>query len=126
MKETIRQKQVGETIKRHFSIILQQEGSYIYDDALVTVTKVMMSPDFSIAKIYLSVYNALNKQAVILQMRENYPRMRSALGNRIKKHVRRIPHLEFFLDDTLDEMYRLNSLFDKLHDENQMGSPEEE
>ncbi len=126
MKETIRQKQVGETVKRHFSIILQQEGSYIYGDALVTVTNVMMSPDFSIAKIYLSVYNALNKQAVILQMRENYPRMRSALGNRIKKHVRRIPHLEFFLDDTLDEMYRLNSLFDKLHDENQMGSPEEE
>lgn len=126
MKETIRQKQVGETVKRHFSIILQQEGSYIYGDALVTVTKVMMSPDFSIAKIYLSVYNALNKQAVVLQMRENYPRMRSALGNRIKKHVRRIPHLEFFLDDTLDEMYRLNSLFDKLHDENQMGSSEEE
>jgi ribosome-binding factor A len=126
MKETIRQKQVGETVKRHFSIILQQEGSYIYGDALVTVTKVIMSPDFSIAKIYLSVYNALNKQAVVIQMRENYPRMRSALGNRIKKHVRRIPHLEFFLDDTLDEMYRLNSLFDKLHDENQMGSPEEE
>jgi len=124
--ETIRQKQVGELIKRHFSTVLQQEGRYIYGDALVTITDVKMSPDLMIAKVYVSVYNRLNKQATILEMRDQYVRLRQSLSQRIKKHVRRIPALEFFLDDTLDEMYRLNSLFDKLHEENQMGSPEEE
>ena len=124
--ESIRQKQVGEMIKRHFSIVLQQEGRYIYNDALVTVTEVKMSPDLMIAKIYLSVYNTMNKQAVILELREHLVRLRSSLSQRIKKHVRRIPHLEVFLDDTLDEMYRLNTLFDRLHETNQMGSPEEE
>lgn len=113
-------------IKRHFSIVLQQEGRYIYGDTLVTVTHVVMSPDLMIAKVYLSVYNSLNKQAVILELREHIVRLRQSLAHRIKKHVRRIPQLEIFLDDTLDEMYRLNTLFDRLHETNQMGSPDEE
>ncbi len=57
-KESKRQLQVAETIKRNFGIVLQQEGSYIYgSEVLVTVTSVKLTPDFSQAKIYLSVYN---------------------------------------------------------------------
>jgi ribosome-binding factor A len=40
--------------------------------------------------------------------------MRQLLAGRIRKKIRRIPQVSFFLDDTLDEMYRLNSLFDKI------------
>ena len=120
--ETKRQKQVAETIKRHFSMVLQQEGGYIYgSEVLVTVTGVKVTPDFGLAKIYLSVYNTDNKQAPILELEDNIIRLRQTLASRIKKHVRRIPDIAFYLDDTLDEMYRLNSLFDRLHDENQMG-----
>ena len=122
--ETKRQKQVGELIRRNFSTVLQQEGRYIYDEALVTVTNVVMSPDLGIAKIYLSIYNTDNKQAVLLSMLEDHAHLKQALGHRVRKHIRRIPELEFFMDDTLDEMYRLNNLFDKLHAENQMGEEE--
>lgn len=124
--ESIRQRQVGELIKRHFSSVLQQEGRYIYEDALVTVTNVKMSPDLMLAKIYVSVYNTMNKQGVVLEIQEHIHRLRQSLSQRIRKHVRRIPQLEIFLDDTLDEMYRLNSIFDRLHETNQMGSEEEE
>ena len=121
-----RQNQIAEVVKRNFSMLLQQEGSYIYgSEALVTVTNVKMSPDLGIAKIYLSVYNIEDKQNVILEMEENYTRLRQGLAYRIKRHVRRIPNLSFYLDDTLDEMYRLNELFNKLHEENQMGKEEE-
>ncbi|MEL6721115.1 MAG: 30S ribosome-binding factor RbfA [Bacteroidota bacterium] len=121
-----RQLQVAEQIKRNFGIILQQEGSYIYGvETLVTVTSVKMSPDFGIAKIYLSVYNTEDKQSVILLMEEQYPRLRQSLGNRLRKHMRRIPELQFYLDDTLDEMYRLRELFGKLEDDNQMGKDRE-
>ena len=114
-KESKRQLQVAETIKRNFGVVLQQEGSYIYgSQVLVTVTSVKLTPDFSQAKIYLSVYNTENKQAVILQMEEEYHRLKQALSTRIRKHVRRIPEFQVFLDDTLDEMYRLNALFNKL------------
>lgn len=115
--ESKRQQQIGEVIKRNFSIVLQQEGSYVHDvKALVTVTAVKMSPDLGIAKIYLSVYNVVDKQSVILELEENYPRLRQLLGQRVRKHVRRIPNIAFYLDDTLDEMYRLNSFFDHLGD----------
>lgn len=126
--ETKRQKQIAEIIRRNFSIVLQNEGSYIYGaSVMATVTSVKMSPDMGIAKIYLSIYNTDNKQAPILEMEQQYTRLRQSLGYRIKKHVRRIPELQFYLDDTLDEMYRLNNLFDRLGGENQMGeSPSEE
>ena len=113
--ETKRQKQIAELIKRNFGLLLQQEGPYIYGSSpLVTVTNVKMSPDLSISKIYLSVYNTDEKQTVILEMEEHLSRLRQSLGNRIKKQVRRIPELQFYLDDTLDEMYGLNDLFDRL------------
>lgn len=119
--ETIRQKQVGEIIRRNVSAVLSSEGSYIYGDALVTVTNVVVSPDMSQAKVYISVYNTEEKQAVVLMLDEQITRIRQALAHRIKKHVRRIPEIYFYLDDTLDEMYRLNNLFDKLEEEDQLG-----
>jgi ribosome-binding factor A len=119
--ESRRQLQVAELIKRNFSMVLQMEGRYIYDDALVTVTNVKVSPDLSQSKIYVSIYNTENKQAVLLQMEENYTRLRQSLAARIRRQVRRVPDIAIFQDDTLDEMYRLNALFDKLHREDQMG-----
>ena len=123
--ETKRQKQVAEVVKRNFGIVLQQEGSYIYGTSvLVTVTSVKMSPDFNIAKIYLSIYNSDEKEGVIEQMESSVHRLRQSLSNRIRKHVRRIPEIQFYIDETLDEMYRLNNLFKELKDNNQMGSDE--
>lgn len=119
--ETKKQKQIGELVRRNIGIILQEEGSYIYGDVLVTVTNVVVSPDMGQAKVYISIYNTENKQAVILQLEENIVRLRQALAFRIKKLVRRIPEIHFYIDDTLDEMFRLNSIFDKLEKENQMG-----
>ena len=117
-----RQSQVASTIKRNFSIVLQQEGTYIYGaKPLVTVTNVVMTPDMGEARIYLSVYNVEDKQTVILELQENIQRLRRLLAGRIRKHVRRIPIISIYLDDTLDEMYRINDIFNKLERDNQMG-----
>lgn len=125
--DTKKQRQVAEVIKRNLSMVLQDEGSYIYGVApLVTVTEVKMTPDFSIAKVYFSIFNIEDKQTPILAMEADYPRIRHALGKRIKSFVRRIPELQFYLDDTLDEMYRVDALFEKLYEENQMGKDDEE
>jgi ribosome-binding factor A len=125
--ETKRQKQIAETVKRFFGPLLQQEGPYIYgNEALVTVTSVKMSPDMSIAKIYLSIYNTENKQAVLLHLEDQYYRLKQSFAQRVRKHLRRTPELQFYIDETLDEMYRLNDLFNRLERENQMGSAAEE
>lgn len=124
---TIRQKQLSEFIKRNFSLYLQQEGRYLFgSEAFVTVTNVILSPDLGIAKIYLSVYNTDNKQAVILHLEDNYPHIKKVMGSRLKSSMRRIPEFSFFLDDTLDEMYRLRGLFQKLHADHQMGDGNKE
>jgi len=124
-KESKRQLQTGEMIKRNFGQVLQQEGSYIFSGTLVTVTNVKMSPDLGIAKIYVSVFNAENKDEILLKLRQNMWRLKTGLVHRIKKHVRRIPHLDIYLDDTLDEMWHLNTVFDRLRETKQMGSEEE-
>jgi ribosome-binding factor A len=109
-----RQEQVAELIKRNFGVVLQQEGSYIYGDAFVTVTQVQVTPDLSQAKLYISVFNAENKQVVLQLMERELRKLKQALAFRIKKHVRRIPEIAIYLDDTLDEMYKLNEIFDNL------------
>lgn len=125
--ESKRQKQVSEIVRRHFSTMLQQEGSHIYgSEVLVTVTNVVMSPDLKLAKVYISVYNTENKQEVLLLMEREHHTLKQAFYSRIRKHLRRMPDFDIYLDDTLDEMYRLNALFDGLEANNQMGKEEEE
>ena len=122
--ESIRQKQIGELLRRYFGMLLTEEGSNIYGrDKLVTVTEVKMTPDLLIAKIYISVYGTENKQEVILELEDNYPRLRQALASKAGKHMRRVPELEFFLDDTVDEMYRVEALLNRVTKEDKnLGS----
>lgn len=103
-------------IQREFSTVLQDCGYSIYgSEAMVTVTNVRMSADMGIAYIYLSVFNVLYKQEVIKEMWENLSLLRGELGKRIRKQVRTIPLLKFFIDDTLDEAEHIDRLFSELN-----------
>ncbi len=124
LMESKRQRQIAEVIRRHFGSLLLQEGIYIYGDAFVTVTKVQVSPDISVAKIYLSIYNTENKEEILNKMNDSVHVLKKNLAHRVRRHIRRIPVLSFYNDDTLDEMYRLNKLFDNLHDNKQIGEDE--
>lgn len=118
--ESIRQKQVGELIRRYFGMLLTEEGSNIYGrNKLVTVTNVKMTPDLLVAKIYISVYGTENKQEVILELEDNHLHLRQALAAKIGKQMRRMPDIEFFLDDTVDEMYRVQDLLNRVQDEDE-------
>jgi ribosome-binding factor A len=101
-------------------MILTEEGSNIYGrDKLVTLTEVKMTPDLLIAKLYISVYGTENKQEVILMLEDIQPRMRQALARKIGRQMRRMPDIEFFLDDTVDEMYRVEDLLNRISKEDQ-------
>jgi ribosome-binding factor A len=116
--ESIRQKQVGELIRRFFGMILTEEGGNIYGrDKLVTLTDVKMTPDLLISKLYISVYGTENKQEVILMLDDSKVRLRQALAAKIGKQMRRMPEIEFFLDDTVDEMYRVAALLNRVEEE---------
>ena len=109
-----RQLQIGELIKRNFAPILQEHGRYIYGDAFVSVTSVKVAPDLSMAKIYLSIFNAQDKEAILKSISDHTHLLKQALVQRIKSQVRRIPVIHFFSDDTIDEMFRIDEMFESI------------
>jgi ribosome-binding factor A len=112
--ESKRQLQVGEMIKRNFSYVLQSHGSFIYGPVLVSVTNVVMSPDMAQCKIYLSIYGTEEKEEVLFHINEHLPQLKNELVHRIRKHVRRIPTVAVYMDETLDEMYKIDELFQNI------------
>jgi ribosome-binding factor A len=113
--ESKRRRQIAELIKRNFSMVLLEEGRYIYgDDVMVSVTSVMVSPDLRLGKIYLSIFNAPDKSNVLDALRHNIIPLKQNLVNRIRKHVRFIPDIALYNDDLLDEMDQVNRLLDDL------------
>jgi ribosome-binding factor A len=109
-----RQLQIGELIKRNFAPIFQEQGPYIYGTAFVTVTGVKITPDMSQAKVYLSIYNADNKDLVLSKIINHTHVLKQALAARIKNQMRRVPQIFFYFDETIDEMYKVDAMFKNL------------
>ncbi len=114
---TKRQQQVNKIIQQSLSDVFQREGLAFFGNSLVTVTEVRSSPDLSYAKVYLSIYKAESSEELIEDINEKSRQVRGLLGNRIKKHVRKIPELHFALDKTLDEVYKMEEIFNQIKKE---------
>lgn len=109
-----RQLQISELIKRHFAPVLQEHGPYIYGNAFVTVTSVIVTPDLSQAKVYVSIYNADDKVAVLHRISSHTHILKQALASRIRNQIRRMPQIFFYFDETIDEMYKVDAMFENL------------
>mgnify|MGYP001226955504 FL=1 len=109
-----RQLQVAEMIKRNFAPVFQEQGIYIYGSAFVTVTSVKITPDMAQAKVYLSIFNADDKETVLKKVVNHTHLLKQALAARIKNQVRRIPSIFFYFDETIDEMYKVDTMFKNL------------
>ena len=116
--ESKRQQQVSELILRNFSYVLIQEGFNIYGNKPL----VKVATDLQLARIYLSIYNVEDKEAVLNQIKENDFKLKQEMYHRLRKQLRRMPAIEYFIDETLDEMYRVEELFQKL-EANQLKAP---
>jgi ribosome-binding factor A len=117
MSESIRQKKVAVLIKEQMSLLFQKNGFYTLKGSLVTITNVSMTPDLLEAKVYLSIFNAKNKQDIVDELETHHQEIRHQLGNKIAKQVRRVPQFTFFLDETLDEVFKMENLFKKIKEE---------
>lgn len=97
--ESKRQLQYARLIQKELGEMFQKESRSLVGNAMVTVTRVMMSPDLSVAKVYLSFLLA-NNQELFERINEAKKTIRRNLGNRIGKSVRVIPELAFFMDES--------------------------
>lgn len=110
-----RQQKVASLIKEEFTNILLKTGREIYGKAFVTVTQVKVTPDLSTARFYLSVFNG-DKDQVIQQFDGRRNDIKRMLGEKLRFNLRHIPELEFFIDDTLDHVYKMEEIFKKIKD----------
>ena len=75
----------------------------------MSVTKVKISPDLTIAKVYVSIYPSENTDDWIRGLRENSSQVKHALSQKLKNELRVIPNLTFYLDDSLDYIEKIES-----------------
>jgi len=114
MEENKRQKQVGKLIMEELSDIFQREGMNIVDGGMVSISKVMITPDLLEARVYLSFFQVKDPAALLHKIKERGWEWRKLLGQRIKNQLRRVPELEYFSDDTLDHVFKMEELFKQI------------
>lgn len=108
-----RQLKVSRLLQKELGEIFQRETRLLFGNALITVTQVRVSPDLGIAKVYVSLFNVPDTKILLKQIQENTKEIRTKLSNRVKKQVRIIPNLVFFLDDSLDYAMKIDELLKK-------------
>lgn len=117
MKEGKRQKQIGGLIQEEINAIFQRLGLSFVQGGMVSVSSVKVTPDLLEARIYLSIYNAENKTEIVKKIEDRHWEVKKELAARVKTQLRRIPELKFFLDDTLDQVFKMEELFNKIKSE---------
>lgn len=117
MSETKRQKQVGQLVQAELSNIFMRMGFNVTEGGMISISSVKMTPDLLEARVYLSMFQIKSPEEMMGRMNERMGEIRKELGNRVGKQLRRVPELTFFLDDTLDHVFRMEELFKKINDE---------
>ena len=115
MAETTRQQKYSKLIQKELSDIFLRDKRGILDNAFITIADVRMSPDLSVARIYISMLLVKEKEKVLENITLRKSEIRKALGNRIGKQVRIIPELIFFKDEVEENATRLDELIKNLN-----------
>ncbi len=115
MSSTVRQQKFGKLIQKELSDIFLKDKRSILDQAFITIAEVKMSPDLSVAKVYISMTLAKDKNTTLDRLNSHKSEIRKALGDKIRKQVRIIPELAFFIDEVEENAQRLEDLINKLH-----------
>jgi len=108
MEETQRQKKIGGIIQKDLAEILQRaatDGGL--KGTLISVSKVSVTSDLSVAKVYLSIFPNAEAKPLLEGIRSNQASIRYDLAQRIKNQLRRIPELIFYLDDSLEYLEKI-------------------
>lgn len=101
--ESNRQKKIAGLLQKDLVDILQKavSGGELRG-VIVSVTRVKVTVDLSIAKVLLSIFPSQHSEALLKEIKSNSSSIKHQLAMRTKNQLRRMPELEFFLDDSLD------------------------
>lgn len=110
--ETTRQNKIARLIQKELSEIFLLQTKAM-NGVLVSVSAVRISPDLSVARVYLSVFPSARNQEIVKNINDNTKSIRYELGTRVRFQLRIIPELRFFVDDSLDYVEHIDELLKK-------------
>lgn len=125
--ESKRQQKFAGLLQEELAAIFQREGAAYLPNTLVTITKVRVSPDLAVAKVYLSFLNTNNTSLSVGIVNAHASEIRYKLGSRIRHQARVIPTLSFFVDDTNEYVEHMDKIFNKIaKDRTESGHADDE
>jgi len=117
MQESKRQKQVAKLLRDELTTIFLKEGLNMMNGGMVSIANVTVTPDLLEVRISLSFFQVNDTEATMKNIVEKTSEIRGQLGNKLRHQLRRIPTLTFFLDDSLDYVYKMEELFKSIKSE---------
>ncbi|HYC83761.1 MAG TPA: 30S ribosome-binding factor RbfA [Chryseosolibacter sp.] len=115
MAGTTRQQKFSRLIQKELSDVFQRDKRGILENTLITIADVKVSPDLSVASIYISMMLVKDKQKVLDKLNANKKEIRKALGERIGKQVRIVPEIVFYIDETEENAHRIEEIIKNLN-----------
>ncbi|MAN28588.1 MULTISPECIES: 30S ribosome-binding factor RbfA [Mesonia] len=108
MEETNRQKKIGGVLQRDLADVIQQElKRNNLTGIIVSVSKVKVTTDLSIAKAYISIFPAKDAKGLLEELKSIAPQLKHQLAQRTKNQLRKMPDLNLYLDDSLEYIEKI-------------------
>ncbi len=123
MEQTNRQKKIAGVIQKDLVDVLQKAAQEGMKGTIISVSKVTVTTDLSIAKVYLSVFPSEKRDELVAGIQSNTALIRHELAKRTRNQLRRMPELSFFGDDSLDYIEDIDKSL-RGEDENPIQNPE--
>ncbi len=123
MTEGKRQKQVAIEISKQLNDIFLKMGLNMMEGGMISISSVKITPDLYEARIYLSFFQVKDPEAALEEFKERSSEIRGELGKRMRHQLRSIPQLTFYLDDTLDYVFKIEKLLDDIKKDSDKGKP---
>lgn len=106
---SIRQNRIERVIQEELSLVFQKNARELCLGAMVSATVVRVTGDLSLARCYVSIFAGPPKQEVLDNIMLNASKIRGEVGRRLK-NMKKIPELQFFIDDSLDYASEVDDL----------------
>lgn len=107
-----RQNKIARLIQREMADILLKINKTHFTGKLISVTVVRATKDLGIARIYLSIFPSEFAEDILKDLRAISKQLRGELGRKLGKSLRVVPNLEFYIDDSLDYIDKIDKLLD--------------
>lgn len=116
MKEGKRQKQVSSLLLEEFNRIFQKLGLNMIQGGMVSIASVKITPDLFEARVYLSFYQVAKPKEALKLIEDRAWEIKRDLVSSIRNQLRSMPQLTFYIDDSLEYVDKMETLFREINE----------